>query len=91
MGSIILFDSLIYGTDEYVPGAQHSIDKKFKVFRGEIVGIGIIVDSNCKFASTPRHYVVAVGDDKIVSEGEDGSSILYVIKVSYCVFRPSLP
>ena len=82
-GNIIVADSRLFSGDN-VPSMQSSSDRIYKAFRGEVIGIGIILDSNLKFSVTPRHYLLAIGEEIIpTSDSEKSNQTQYCIKVYY--------
>eukprot|EP01035_Chromulina_nebulosa_P057297 gene57297-78508_t len=80
-GNIIVADSRLFSGDN-VPSMQSSSDRIYKAFRGEVIGIGIILDSNLKFSVTPRHYLLAIGEEIIpTSDSEKSNQTQYCIKI----------
>ena len=83
-GKVIIADSRLFSGDNNGSSVQISVDRTYKVFRGEVIGIGIILDSNLKFSSTPRQYLLAVGEEIIpTSDSDKGSQLQYFIKVRH--------
>lgn len=81
-GNIIIADSRLFSGDNNGSNVQSSSDRIYKAFRGEVIGIGIILDSNHKFFITPRHYLLAIGEEIITtSDSEKSSQKQYCIKV----------
>ena len=80
-GNIIIADSRLFSGDN-ATNVQSSSDRIYKAFRGEVIGIGIILDSNHKFSVTPRHYLLAIGEEIIpTSDVEKSNQTQYCIKV----------
>ena len=81
-GKVILADSRLFSGDNNGSSGQISIDRTYKVFRGEVIGIGIILDTNLKFSSTPRQYLLAVGEEILpASDSDKLNQPQYFVKV----------
>ena len=87
-GKVILADSRLFSGDNNGSSGQISIDRTYKVFRGEVIGIGIILDTNLKFSSTPRQYLLAVGEEILpASDSDKLNQPQYFVKVIKFLLR----
>lgn len=84
-GQLFLFDARIFNQTESATVNQN-FDRQNKLFRKEIIGLGIIHDSSCKFGSIPKQYVIALGDEgKSLTPSVDNleeEGLIFSIKVT---------